>query len=459
MQKTDYLRNIQMIQCKKQYFDSLNFLSDLHGVFLVLFLFFILLHPALSNAKTNIIFDSDFSTDVDDVGALAILHRLADLGEIRILGMTSNTSNPTSPAAMDVINHYYERPDIPIGVWKGAELDHYSGYTDSIVAEFPHDLGLTKDVPDATIVFRQILVKVPDSSVVIVAVGFPVNLVELINSPADTISPLSGMELVKQKVKRVDFMGANYPEGLGYNFEKAGPAAHDFLRDWPTRIDFPMNGGTLAPVGGVLSANDSLVRVSPVAKAFLLHTGKGNNRPSWDLIPVYYAARGTDNIWYVLEEGCSFSDSSGYNTWSAGTCGHYPVLKKSDVPHSVIAGIFDEMLLAPPVPAAEKPDFNEIWPPVGLRTPGNKSDIRMFNNSQGLTINYTLESVSDMKIDIFNLYGNLIATVQNGCQETGTYKIVWSGTSIQKKHVPKGVYVVHMHKNGVTKAHKFFKHW
>ncbi len=39
-----------------------------------------------------VIFDTDFGPDVDDVGALAILHAMADRGETEILGVMVSTS-------------------------------------------------------------------------------------------------------------------------------------------------------------------------------------------------------------------------------------------------------------------------------------------------------------------------------------------------------------------------------
>ena len=42
------------------------------------------------NDCVNLIFDTDMAPDYDDVGALAILHCLADSGEVRILGTASS---------------------------------------------------------------------------------------------------------------------------------------------------------------------------------------------------------------------------------------------------------------------------------------------------------------------------------------------------------------------------------
>lgn len=68
-----------------------------------------------SAAPVKIIFDTDMITDFDDVGALACLHALADAGECEILATVSSTRGNASVGAIEVINHYYGRSDLPVG--------------------------------------------------------------------------------------------------------------------------------------------------------------------------------------------------------------------------------------------------------------------------------------------------------------------------------------------------------
>lgn len=70
------------------------------------------------SACVKIIFDTDMLTDCDDTAALGILHKLADAGETEILATMVTSSYPMSAPVVDVINTYYNRPDIPIGVPK-----------------------------------------------------------------------------------------------------------------------------------------------------------------------------------------------------------------------------------------------------------------------------------------------------------------------------------------------------
>ena len=48
-----------------------------------------------------IILDTDIDTDVDDVGAVACLHALADMGEAEIVGTFVSSLYPTSPLCLD----------------------------------------------------------------------------------------------------------------------------------------------------------------------------------------------------------------------------------------------------------------------------------------------------------------------------------------------------------------------
>ena len=80
----------------------------------------ILTASCASSSSVAVIFDTDLTTDCDDVGALAVLHALADLGEARILATMSSSKNPDTAPCLDAINTWYGRPGLPIGVPKGA---------------------------------------------------------------------------------------------------------------------------------------------------------------------------------------------------------------------------------------------------------------------------------------------------------------------------------------------------
>ena len=79
--------------------------------------------------STSVIFDTDLDSDVDDVGALAVLHALVNNGEAKILAVIVTSYDMYSPLCADAINTYLRRPDIPIGVNKKTRLRSFSRYT------------------------------------------------------------------------------------------------------------------------------------------------------------------------------------------------------------------------------------------------------------------------------------------------------------------------------------------
>ncbi len=70
-------------------------------------------------AKVNLIIDTDAGFDVDDIGALAVAHNLANQGKVDILATIHCTGFDKGIAAVNVINTYYGRADIPLGAYKG----------------------------------------------------------------------------------------------------------------------------------------------------------------------------------------------------------------------------------------------------------------------------------------------------------------------------------------------------
>lgn len=270
----------------------------------------------------KIIFDTDMESDVDDVGALAMLHGLADSGFAEILATVSSSLNPWAAPTIDVINTYFNRPDIPIGNVKTFGVYRNSKYSREIVERYPHDTGLGEDAPNATDVYRNILSSQPDSSVVIVTVGYVTNLYYLLQSGPDSHSPLTGMELVARKVKQYICMGGRYPlqqdPGKWGNF-KPDPRAIQYVAEhWPTRIIFTA-GGSFAdaiPTGKILF-QEKFSDNNPVSDAYkiFLEGWNRNYHHSADFIAVYVAVRGIDPYFTIRRRGYNHIFNDGTNVW------------------------------------------------------------------------------------------------------------------------------------------------
>ncbi|MGB2807170.1 MAG: nucleoside hydrolase [Sedimentisphaerales bacterium] len=221
---------------------------------------------------TPIIFDTDLDSDVDDVGALAVLHALANNEEAKILGIIVTSDDMYSPLCADAINTYFRRPDIPIGVSKNTKLRSFSRYTKSIAEEYPHDLRSYGDAENAISLYRRILTSQPDNSVHIVTVGHLTNLKNLLLSQADTHSPLGGIALVEKKVKLWSCMGGKYPKGKEPNFYRPDPGSTVVcVSHWPKQVVFSgAEIGSAIKTGGETFRKQTSLQ-GPVSRAYELY--------------------------------------------------------------------------------------------------------------------------------------------------------------------------------------------
>jgi hypothetical protein len=287
--------------------------------------------------------------DVDDVGTVAVLHALADRGEVEILAMGLSGKNPWSPLCWDALNIYFHKPDIPIGVVKGPAFDKRSKYAETISKEFPHRLNSAEDAPDAAVLYRKVLAGHPDKSVVMVSVGQVTNFRNLLKTDSDGHSDLDGIDLVKRKVKVWVCMGGKIPEGREANLVHDGPAAAYAIANWPTPIIFSgweigqqiMTGARLhqAPEG------------TPVRRGYELYNGL-NNRQSWDQTAVLYAVRGLDgglrDYWDLKTEGYLHVNQDGSNQWRTSPDKNHACLVQRMDPKK-IAAVIDELMLRQPI--------------------------------------------------------------------------------------------------------------
>ena len=304
--------------------------------------------PLESERGVPIIFDTDIGTDVDDAGALAILHILADRGEATILATMSANRNRWCAPALDVINTYYGRQDMPIGASRTGP-DPEEWYHDS-VSEFPHDLTTSDNAPDAVVLYRRILATQPDHSVTIVVVGWLTNMADLLDSTPDRYSPLSGRELVKAKVKELVSMGGRWPNSVTnegeYNFHMDPAAAHKVISDWPGKITFTGLGKDVM-TGARLVAQAPKENPVPAFYRNFFEGHKVSERSSWDLIAVLYAVRGLSDYFTAVSEGKCVGQKDGSNQWIPGPPSNHAYLVHK-MPQTKLAAVIEDLMLTLP---------------------------------------------------------------------------------------------------------------
>jgi hypothetical protein len=275
---------------------------------------------AVPSRAVSIIFDTDMDSDCDDAAALAMLHALADRGEARILATTVSSKHPWAVPCTDALNTYFGRPDLPIGAPKGVgPKEQGSRYAKQIAGEFPHNLRSTDAAPDAREVYRRVLAAEPDGSVVVVTVGDLTNLRDLLESKADKFSPLTGVELVRKKVKSWVCMGSRYPADLDPkawgNFKMDPDATVKAVAGWPGLITFT-GGGDFANLVAVGKRLVEAPKNNPVRRVYeLYYSGEAKDRHSADLIAVHVAVRGRGSPWHLVKEGYNFIYPDGRHEW------------------------------------------------------------------------------------------------------------------------------------------------
>jgi inosine-uridine nucleoside N-ribohydrolase len=271
------------------------------------FLFILILITLLScndkPAPVAIIFDTDIAPDYDDVGALAMLHAFADCGEAKILATISSNAFETTAPTLNVINTYFKRADIPVGVIKSDSPNYTCPrlWAQGIIAKYPHAVKSNKDAWDAVMLYRKILSEQPDKSVTIVTIGTFTNAANLLESLPDEYSSLDGKQLITKKVKRLVSMTAAIDRtgNSGYESNVMGDiqAAQKVIMNWPSPIIIsPFEIGVNIFTGMRLINNDA-IQNSPIKDAYLIsitYDGTKVGRYSWDQTAVLVAVKGIE---------------------------------------------------------------------------------------------------------------------------------------------------------------------
>jgi len=310
----------------------------------------------MTHGPVQILLDTDMLTDCDDAGALAMLHALTDRGEAKILGVAVNgvDTHGLHSAVVNAINHYFGRPDIPIGM-SPRTADQTpakpSTYAPAIFKAYPHDGLHDAERPDAIGLYRRLLAEAEDGSVTIVSIGFLSNL-------ADLLSETSGRDLVARKVRGITIMGGAYPAGGEYNFQfgGTGPTTKAALAAWPEKVPMTFVGYELGePV--VTGKGYADTPDSPMRCAYqLAYDSIRQGRPSWDQVAVFHAVRELHHdghTWFRPVRGQNRIAEDGGNVWVADPDGPDAYLEAASSPRDLAAAI-EALMMAAPASRQEK---------------------------------------------------------------------------------------------------------
>lgn len=315
---------------------------------------------AFAVEPVKVIFDTDMYTDYDDVGALGILHAYADEGKAEILACGSCTwgEGNVSVGAIEVINNYYGRGDIPVGGTDHGGIKGAGARGFGLLKTYPKwfKYGTPQAAPKAVDIYLDALRKAPDQSVTFITVGFLNNAADLVKADRD---------LVAKKVKLWVAMACAYPDGKECN-SMHDPAASDYaLTQWPTPIiftDFQLGRWLFAGRRAAELPSEGPNPVRDVFRKMLLPRSKvvplgtpgkratwdqPAGHPSWDETAVVIAVEGWQK-WFNLERGTfKMVGGKGADVWVPDPkSANGRVTEK--VPRQEVGVYLDDLMCRPP---------------------------------------------------------------------------------------------------------------
>jgi len=305
----------------------------------------------------NVILDTDIGPDCDDAGAIAILNKLCDFGEAKVLAMGNCTVHPEGACCIDAINWYYGRHGIPVGTLKsedgpGKGDAGYLKYNKYIADNYEHTFKHTL-IPDVIAVYREALEKAEDNSVILITIGMFNNIKSLMESGPDGYSSLPGKELMAKKVKKLVSMAGNFRSGHSdffseFNINTDIAAARYVIEHFKGEIVFcPYEMGYPIITGArLISMGD--MKKNPVAKAYQIYCSDTGSRNSWDLVTVYYAVRGTHGLFKESKKGRITIDENGYTYFKEDiTNGRHMIIANKVAPAEIAQILEDIINLTP----------------------------------------------------------------------------------------------------------------
>lgn len=286
----------------------------------------------------NLLHGTDWWTDCDDAAALRLLLRAHKAGIIRLLGIGINSVMEASAPSVSAFCTA-EGVEIPIGVDTAARRPGENCRYQRLLAAYPHSVKRNEDCPEAWKLYRKALAGC-EGKADILDVGFPQIIMELLQSGPDEFSPLTGIELVKEKVNRVWLMAGKWDEedGKEYNLS-AYPLcseAGDFLcRSCPVPIIFL--GYEIGEDVITLPKEDE---ADLLWLAFKAH-GSAKGRASWDPMTALLAiTQSPETSGYTLVRGRAKVDpATGENSFTEDPAGSHSYVKRNFPPEYYAAVI------------------------------------------------------------------------------------------------------------------------
>ena len=307
-----------------------------------------------------VIFETDMGNDIDDAMALDLLFKNMDQKKIKLLGIGVHKNNPYSKEYIDIMRCWYGYPEMPIGVNTACVTDmncvDYCTKTCQMKDANGQPLFARSEKPnyeEAVPMYRRLLAQQKDHSVVIITVGFSTTISQLLNSGPDNNSPLTGRELVAQKVKYFSIMAGEFiqKDFAEFNVVNDIEAAKNFFETSPVPMVYtPWTIGDQVHYPGKSIEEDfNWGRPHPMAEAYKHYLKMPYNRPTWDIIAAYYACNPEQAHVTISEPGNIHVTDKGVTVFTPDANGKSRYLTSTSEQRKLILEDFIQVLTTKPL--------------------------------------------------------------------------------------------------------------
>jgi len=303
--------------------------------------------------KTMLILDTDLGNSTDDMLAMQAAFMYQKNDKCDVLAFMNSRQLEMARDFADRMLHYYGADGVELGVVPGDnqyfEIVPYYHLCERVGADGSAPLYQGTGIPadkrlEGYKLYRKVLAKADDNSVSIVCVGMLTNLGKLMDSQADEYSDLSGMDLIRRKVKQLDVMGCcfekvplRYDNGfleVEYNIGGDVPLAKHVLEDWPAvlyitplevGLDFPSDHELMLREYG----KDTLHPMYQIYK-YYDEWAKGDvGQYWWDPLCVIHSVEG-DSLFSISECGTISILPDGHSVFSNAEEGNVRIVRVAD---------------------------------------------------------------------------------------------------------------------------------
>lgn len=282
--------------------------------------------PAPTAAQRVIVL-TDYAGDCDDAMALGVACAAHKRGDVEILGVIATSTIETSAPGVYGQLAAYGMQAIPVYAYQGA-LGAYNNNISAPVRDAFGVPGQTRAAfQDDVTGLRTLLANVPDGSVKVIDIGAPVSGARLLDSPADAISPLTGMQLVAQKVSGLWLMAGRFQDTTTeYNATRHIPSTQRVYHDWPTPVyahGWEVGANVYTGPNPETDETFDPIHVAFDGSAAAGYINGAGKRNSWDPIAVHHAIYGNGTLYNLAgENGTITVDAAGVTGWTDSPAGN-----------------------------------------------------------------------------------------------------------------------------------------